>query len=142
MEFCSVKRVIKSLEKEVFTRIGVSKIHGVGVFAVKPIPKGCNPFYETRSADFIAVPVKNVTTNPRICDGVKQMVNDFAPEVDGAYYLPQYSLNELGTGFYLNHSDSPNMQAVNDGEDFIALRDIEVGEELTVDYETYSEKNL
>jgi SET domain-containing protein len=37
---------------------------------------------------------------------------------------------------YLNHSDQPNLISVNDGEFFEAIRDIEAGEELLIDYGT------
>jgi SET domain-containing protein len=37
---------------------------------------------------------------------------------------------------YLNHSDTPNVISVNDGEYFEAIRDIAAGEELLVDYGT------
>jgi SET domain-containing protein len=37
---------------------------------------------------------------------------------------------------YLNHSDSPNLISINDGEYFEATRDIQSGEELLIDYGT------
>ena len=40
---------------------------------------------------------------------------------------------------YLNHSETPNVISINDGERFKAIRDIKVGEELLVDYGTIVE---
>lgn len=36
--------------------------------------------------------------------------------------------------FFLNHSDTPNIVSIDDGECFEALRDIDEGEELLVNY--------
>jgi SET domain-containing protein len=45
----------------------------------------------------------------------------------------------LTVGWYLNQSkENPNVLCTDD-YDFIALRDIKKGEELAVDYSTYSE---
>jgi SET domain-containing protein len=40
---------------------------------------------------------------------------------------------------YLNHSETPNVISLNDGEEFEAIRDIAIGEELLVDYGTIVE---
>jgi SET domain-containing protein len=37
---------------------------------------------------------------------------------------------------YLNHSNTPNVISINEGEFFEAIRDISAGEELLVDYGT------
>ena len=42
----------------------------------------------------------------------------------------------LGLVIYLNHSETPNVISINDGEYFEAIRDIQQGEELFVDYGT------
>ena len=41
----------------------------------------------------------------------------------------------------LTHSSKPNMRT-RDGYDFVAMRKILVGEELTVDYRTYGAEDL
>jgi hypothetical protein len=40
------KQIIAHLEKEVYCCVKPSLISGVGVFAIKDIPKGTNPFKE------------------------------------------------------------------------------------------------
>jgi SET domain-containing protein len=35
---------------------------------------------------------------------------------------------------FLNHSATPNLISINDGEYFEAIRDIKAGEELVLDY--------
>jgi len=132
---------LKDLEQNSFTRLAPGK-YGVGVFAIRKIPKGTNPFKGTLKFAFHKLKVEKVRSNPELTEGVKQLVKDMCPEVDGYYYVPSYSINEIGIGYYLNHSSTPNMDEANGGEDFIANRDIEIGEELFSDYGTYSELNL
>ena len=38
------RKIIHNLRNNVYCRISRSKIHGVGVIAIKDIPKGINPF--------------------------------------------------------------------------------------------------
>lgn len=40
----SKQKLLKHLENDIYCRIGVSKISGVGVIAIKDIPSGTNPF--------------------------------------------------------------------------------------------------
>ena len=37
------KAILDHLVQEVFCRLGVSPLHGIGVFAIRPIAKGLNP---------------------------------------------------------------------------------------------------
>ena len=52
------------------------------------------------------------------------------------YWVPEYGFKVMDVSVYLNHSDTPNIISVNDGEFFETLRDIEEGEELLIDYGT------
>ena len=130
----------KDLLDNVYCRIQRSPIHGVGVFAIRPIPKGVNPMREQRAADFQTIPVFEIRDEADVPEGLKQLVKDMCPEHDGAYDIPPFSLNEIGVSYYLNHSKTPNM--TEDDGNFVTARDIEAGEELTVDYEEYGELNL
>jgi SET domain-containing protein len=132
---------VEDLKSKVFCRIAPSPIHGVGVFAIRSIPKGINPMQENRTFEFQQVPVKEVMDDPDLPASVKKLVVDMNPENDGYFDCPPFSLNEIGVSYYLNHSKTPNMGEDGDGN-FITLRDIAEGEELTVDYSTYGELNL
>lgn len=135
-----MNRFTKDLLENVYCRIGVSKIHGVGVIAVRDIPKGIDPMKETRTIEFETVPATEILDNPEIPEGLKKLVVDMCPENEGVFDVPPCSLNEIGVSFYLNHSNEPNMEE-RDGY-FFTLREIKEGEELTVDYGTYGEMNL
>lgn len=125
---------------KVFCRLAPSPIHGVGVFAIVPIPKGTNPMQECREVEFEYISVSKINTDA-ISEPVKKLIRDMCPENDGVYEVPEFTLNEIGLSYYLNHSKTPNMNEDGDGN-FVATRDIEPGEELTVDYGTYGELNL
>ncbi|MBK6772367.1 MAG: SET domain-containing protein-lysine N-methyltransferase [Ignavibacteria bacterium] len=40
----------------------------------------------------------------------------------------------MDIALFLNHSDTPNIISINDGDYFEAIRDIKAGEELVIDY--------
>ena len=140
-----LKPFIDDLIHHVYCRIAPSKVHGVGVVAVRPIPKGTNVFQnlvsKTGSQKDIRVPQDRILKNDQIAEGVKQIICDFMTFHEGYIDLPSEGLNQLNISFYLNHSDVPNIQTP-DGETFITTRDIETGEELFSDYHTYSEEPL
>lgn len=132
----------QDLLEKVFCRIQPSTIDGVGVFAIRPIPKGINPMEECRRFEFDAVRVPEIRDDPMMPDTLKKLVVDMCPENDGKYDIPPFSLNEIGISYYLNHSKTPNMECDEETGDFRTLREIAAGEELTVDYGTYGALNL
>ena len=129
----------KDLLEKVFCRIKASPIHGVGVFAIRPIPKGINPMQELRKFEFEQVPAEELND---LSPTLKQLVVDMCPENECEYDVPPFSLNEIGISYYLNHSANPNMRCDEESGDFETLREIREGEELTVDYGTYGALNL
>jgi SET domain-containing protein len=121
---------------DVYTRLRPSKIHGVGVFAIRKIRKGTYIF-SGDDADIVWVPKKILRRLPR---EIKRLYEDFAVIKDnGTLYGCPKSFNILTVGWYLNESKTPNVGCDEDFN-FFALCNIEVGEELTVDYDTYSER--
>lgn len=127
------KRNILSDLKKTYCRIKSSSIAGVGVFAVRDIPKNTNPFpnslqkwYQFHISDFVDVE-----------KGVIEMIKDFfVVEKDGKVLIPEYGLNGMDISFFLNDSSKPNLKT-DDGFIFLSKKDIKKGEELTVLYKTY-----
>jgi hypothetical protein len=122
-----------------YTRIRRSRIHGVGVFAIRRIKKGTLIFSDDnqeikwiKSEDLRKLPPE-----------IRRLYDDFCIiKDDGKTYGCPSSFNQLTVSWYLNeprHPQKPNVECRDDYM-FYALRDIAVGEELTVDYLTYSEK--
>jgi hypothetical protein len=117
----------------VYTRLAPSKIHGVGVFAIRDIPKGTNIF-ENDTSRMVRIEKNDVANvNPAL----KQLYEDFCVIQGNEYRAPE-NFNSMTVGWYLNESKrNPNVRCT-EHYDFIALRDIKRGEELLVDYSTYS----
>jgi SET domain-containing protein len=135
------EEVIKDLENNIYCRIQPSEIQGVGVFAIRNIPKGTNPFITYTNVETVAIPEKEIMENEKIPNAVKEMVKDFYVIQDGNLYCDARSLNEINITYFLNHSDTPNLDVneINGESVFTANRDILVGEELTSNYSMYSD---
>ncbi len=131
---------LAGINRSTYTRFAPSPIHGIGVFAVRRIPKGTDPFAQGPDFDYVKVP-------PAALDAldpeVKRLLTDLCVFEDGVLWVPSFGLVGAGQGWYLNHSTMPNMGTPQDGEEhgdaFYALRDIEPDEELTIDYGTYND---
>lgn len=121
-----------------YTRLAPSKIHGVGIFAICDISKGTNVFGNDKSQMFWFD--KAEIDQLGLSHDIKKLYEDFCVVENGKYGCPE-NFNSLTIGWYLNRpleGEEPNMYC-DENFDFIASRDIKKGEELTVDYSTYSE---
>jgi hypothetical protein len=117
----------------VVTRLGRSRIHGIGVFAIRQIQKGAKIFSGDLD-EMIWIEKGDVKAVPK---GIRQLYEDFAVLKAGRYGCPR-SFNRLTTSWFLNNSKNPNV-GCDENYDFFALRTIRPGEELTADYSKYSE---
>jgi SET domain-containing protein len=131
----TVEEFLNSLA-DVYCRLKPSK-YGIGVFAIRKIPKGTNPFIGCFDGEFIEIE-KDIIDSLQDKE-VKQYIIDLAPLQDEKFFVPSCGLQRVDLSFFLNHSKEPNMIEEGEGVDFIAARDIEIGEELTVDYTTYDD---
>lgn len=118
----------------VYTRLKPSKIHGVGVFAIRDIPKG-TPVFAEDDDDIVWVDKKD-TEN--LLPPLREFYDDFCIVKGDKYGCPK-NFDTLTIAWYLNSSDKPNV-AADENYRFYALRDIKAGEELTADYSTYSDE--
>ena len=66
----------------------------------------------------------------------------FVIHKNGAVYISDSCLNGMDVSYFLNDSKKPNIKTIDDGENFVTLRKIKKGEELTVAYATYDEKYI
>lgn len=135
------KELLYNLVYQTFCRLKPSKVSGVGVFAIRAISKGVNPFQGCREAYLIPLRKEELEILPA---GVKKIVKDFCILKNGQYWVPDFGLNSIDLSYYLNDSKDPNMQAEVESQtgdvEFITKRKIKNGEELTVDYKTYNER--
>lgn len=117
------KQSIDLLNRVVCTKLAPSSIHGVGLFAIRDIKEG-----EILELD--AIPHQFDLPFSKF-DKLKPIVQEtilshFPLVLSGSHFF--YPTNHLTA--YLNHSDTPNYDAVT----YKALRDIKEGEEITEDY--------
>jgi hypothetical protein len=119
---------------DVFVRLKPSKLHkgGVGVFAIRPIPKGTNVFFG-ENEKLVWTDSKRL---PRLRH-FRDLYTDFGVLREGRYATP-VNFNSIGPGWYLNNSADPNVKC-DENLDFIAIRNISTGEELSANYATYSD---
>jgi SET domain-containing protein len=133
------KKLLDHLNKEVYCRLGVSKVHGIGVFAIKAIPKGINPLkskVKYKDVSFSHKELKNVPS------GVKKQMKIFCYFDKNKFLVPSIGLNNFDLAVYLNHSKNPNVQ-FKKNDKLVTLRAIKAGEELMMDYDvTFGEKHV
>jgi hypothetical protein len=117
----------------VYARIAPSKIHGVGVKTIRPIKKGAYIFFGDDA------PLRWIKRNrlKYLPKELRKLYGDFCIK-NGEWYGCPRNFNLMTPAWYLNHSSTPNV-ASDKSYRFYALRDIKKGEELTVNYGTYSE---
>ena len=125
------KEILRHLQSDVYCKIGVSKTHGVGVFAIREIPKGAAPLRSLRRHREIEFSVKELKKLPK---EVKKQVDVFCFVDDGTALIPDIGLNAFDMAVYLNHSKTPNLKFKRNGS-LEAVKRIRKGEELFIDYD-------
>jgi len=98
-------------------------LQGRGVFAREKIEKG----------EVVAVKAGHIVTADQLPE-ITATVGDFALQIHDRFYLSPISKEEVGRmTIFINHSCDPNVGF--DGQiTYVAMRDIEPGEELCHDY--------
>jgi len=136
------EKLINNLKNETFCKIGVSDISGVGVIAIKDIPKGAKIFKCCN--DNLNDPIEiNEEDLKEVGEPILEYAKNFLVQSGpNTYPFPAEGLNSIGIIFYLNHSNNPNTEFFFDGNldgfvSFITSRKIRRGEELTQDYNKF-----
>lgn len=112
--------------------LGPSKIHGIGCFSDTRIKKG--EFVRVWSPeDSRWVPLEKAHASPH-----KKLFQRFGIRTTGGYWAPIDFLR-ISVGWYMNHSETPNLQSDDGDVTYYALKDIEPGEEVTIDYRRMDE---
>ena len=136
-------KLLKNLN-ETYCSFGVSKIHGIGVIAIRNIPKGIDPFPAVKPEKIIELTDKDLELLPK---EIVKKIKDIFVRCNKTYYVYDLGLNCMGIRFHVNHSSSPNI-AVNEGvvtngyNPFITLRNIKKGEELFWNYKISNGDNI
>ena len=125
------QKLLQHLNDEVYCRLGASPMHGVGVFAIRRIPKGINPLNSRiryKEVQFSREELKQLPSS------VKKLLDIFCYYKDDVVHVPEIGMNAMDMALYLNHSKTPNVRYLKGGA-FETLRSIRSGEEITMDYD-------
>jgi SET domain-containing protein len=124
-------RLLQQLKEQTYVMLKSSPVHGIGVFAIRPIPKGCRNIFSTGSEAWIRLPISEVEALP---EHARTLIETYCLFDEENYFVPESGFKLIDPVIYLNHSSTPNVLSVNDGEMFEAIKDIAPGEELLVNY--------
>lgn len=125
------KKLLQQLQNETYVRLKESPVHGIGVFAIQDIPKGCRNIFSKGMGEWIKISIADVEALP---EHSKSLIETYCLFDEENYFVPEYGFKMLDLVIYLNHSANPNIVSINDGEEFEALTDIPSGQELLVNY--------
>jgi SET domain-containing protein len=132
------KALLAHLRSDVFCRLGVSKTHGVGVFAIRDIPKGVNPLKIFKRRKESKLSLKHLKGLPK---NVSKQIDKFCYIKKGYVFVPTCGMNTVDMSIFLNHSKKPNLRFKKSGA-LQSLKKIRTGEELTIDYDlSFGEKH-
>ncbi|NBO05201.1 MAG: SET domain-containing protein [Betaproteobacteria bacterium] len=126
------RELIQSLRELQFCELRPSPIHGIGVFAIRTIPKGIDPLRNSLKGREIRVAKEQVAGLP---PGLRRLLKSFCYYDATHIWIPSAGLNVVRLAIYLNHDKRPNLEMLEDGS-FRTLRRIAREEELTMDYDS------
>ena len=124
-------KLFEQLRDQTYIMLKSSPVHGIGVFAIQPIPKGCRNMFSKDSGEWIKIPIKEVENLP---EHSRSLIETYCLFDEENYFVPESGFKTIDPVIYLNHSSRPNIISINDGEEFEAQIDIATGEELLVNY--------
>ena len=125
------EELLRELQQDTYVMLKPSAIEGIGVFAIRNIPKGCRTIFSSGSGEWIKVSFNEVENLPAHS---RNLVETYCLYDEKDYFVPDHGLKMMDMVLYLNHSSKFNIASVNEGEHFEALHDIKAGEELLVNY--------
>ena len=117
------EQTIAKLNSEIKATVGVSKIHGVGVIAIRTIQKG-GRVYANALPQVVKIPPGSLG---KLFPEVKKLVLDRWPSVVNGGVI---GIHEVRLLSLMNHSPKPNYDPMTDE----ALCDIMGGEEILENY--------
>lgn len=115
---------VSELNKFVYATLRPSPIHGVGVFAIRDIPKGAS-FVGSHRHYYKGLTEEDLTV---IHPEIKKLI----AQRHGSFSLFQSPNDDVKFLAFMNHSDTPNSDFGH------ALRKIKADEEITEDYRNCS----
>jgi SET domain-containing protein len=124
-------QLLHELQHETYAALKPSPLHGIGVFAIRDIPKGCKNIFSEETGEWILLNMEEVEKLP---GHSKNFIETYYLYDNDHYFIPPHGCKVMDMANYLNHSSSPNLISIEDGLYFETTRNIKEGEELLVDY--------
>ena len=130
-----MNKLIQYLKNEIWFRAGPSGIHGVGLFAIRDIPKGTDIMVEFDGEGETLFSVEKEKIQD-IHPNIKQLWIDYWTGDDvwqHIYLPPNYKQVQV---FYINHSDNPSGYLIcgKHHAEFVTNKSIKEGDEIVADY--------
>jgi|TARA_B110000046_G_C12841104_1_gene333663 SET domain-containing protein len=120
---------------QTYVRPGVSKIKGVGIIAIRNIPKGTflgqTKKIAGRWKTIEWARTKNV--DPVVIDLMQDYVCHYKHDISKHVFVPYEPFTEFQMQLLMNHSTDPNVTITNNNC-IVSIKDIYKDEELTEDY--------
>lgn len=124
--------------KNIYVRLQPSQVHGVGVFAIKEIPKNYTIF--PCNCTWKKVDKTKLNSLSKL---EQQYYYDFFVSEKDYFYMPSLDPQYIDISFYINHDNvEPNVKYDNESGDFITIKHIKTGEELFYDYNSVEDADL
>ena len=124
------QKIIQNILHNTNLRLKPSKVcDGVGLFAIRLIKKG-DVLLQDVTADTTFIQWAEL---PGLHQDVKSYLNTMCNSTTDGIFLSR-TPNNINLAYFVNHSDSPNVTHNLTLDEFVALRDIEVDEEIVCVY--------
>jgi SET domain-containing protein len=125
--------LLAELSNNTYVMLKPSPVEGIGVFAIRDIPEGCRNMFSQPDVNeqWISLSKTEVALLPQHAQFI---IGNYCLYDDDNYFVPGEGFKKIDLSLFLNHSGTPNIISINDGDYFEATRDIKAGEELLIDY--------
>ena len=127
------EELLSELAQETYVALQPSPVHGIGVFAIRDIPKGNRTMFSKENGDWTKVPFEQVESLP---EHSKRLIETYCIFDEESYYIEKTGFKKMDLINFLNHSDSPNLGLIK-GEFFETLADVKCGDELFINYSDF-----
>lgn len=108
-----------------------SPVHGVGVFSIRPIAASAHVRL-WHADDYRFVSFAEAAADPEL----RELGETYCVRDATGYHCPA-DFRRMSIGWYMNHSDMPNVRSsAAENWEYYATRDIAAGEEIVCDYTT------
>ena len=109
------EELLQELSQATYVRLQPSTVHGIGVFAMRDIQKGCRDIFSSHSAQWHKISMREVEQLP---EHSRNLIETYCLYDEEHYFVPEYGFKVMDMVSYLNHSPRPNIISINEGEFF------------------------